>query len=158
MLRFKRMYCTYEAWFALFSCVSCFWRESQTFPSFSLRNCSASFRGFVNTYCTHTLRPTVLLWFGWIWESEPCVFVGMFLLALGPDEVIYDDVPRENSGSTTGVFIWSFSLSEVIVWCICSCLLTFLVTAGKQSCCDCTPHCTFCICFILHMVFNNYSY
>lgn len=43
------------------------------------------------------------------------MFVGMFLLALGPDEVIYDDVPRENSGSTTGVFIWSFSLSEVIV-------------------------------------------
>jgi len=31
------------------------------------------------------------------------VFVYMFLFVLDPDEVIYDDVPRENSGSTTGL-------------------------------------------------------
>lgn len=27
----------------------------------------------------------------------------MVVFVLGPDEVIYDDVPRENSGSTTGM-------------------------------------------------------
>lgn len=41
---------------------------------------------------------TALLWLGCTYEivSHVCLFAG-------PDEVIYDDVPRENSGSTTGV-------------------------------------------------------
>lgn len=43
-------------------------------------------------------------------HSEKCfhlfhMLVCMFLFAKGPDEVIYDDVPRESSGSTTGLFI-----------------------------------------------------
>ncbi len=57
------------------------------------------------THTVHTLRPTALLCFGWTCEFEPFVFGAMFLFILGPDEVIYDDVPRKNSGSTTGVFI-----------------------------------------------------
>ncbi len=49
-----------------------------------------------------------------------------------------------------------------IVWCIsydvfkAQFVFTFKLTA-ESSCCDCTPHCTFCICFILHVVFKIYS-
>lgn len=52
-------------------------------------------------------------------HSEKCLdlfhmLVCMFLFTEGPDEVIYDDVPRENSGSTTGLFIYFFIVFNAI--------------------------------------------
>lgn len=54
--------CMYED---LISCVSCFWRESQTFPSLSLKKCAHSTR--------HTLSLWEVLWF----VSHACLYVSV---------------------------------------------------------------------------------
>lgn len=57
-----------------------------------------------------------------VWCGKSCI---IWLYALDPDEVIYDDVPRENSDSNTGLQFLFYSLNVLLPVCSLPLLFPF---------------------------------